>query len=207
MLVVLALLVVGMIWLKLIKQPIDARIKEAQSRQDTAQTLILLEQTRAQKKTEMQTALDEIAANPDDAPTPICDYDHYLAVLDEIRDQLGLHEYDSVSGLETGTADDNGIYRRSVTVTNVRCDDYAEARELLDSFAAGPYRCMVKCVTIEAQDALSGSGTAYDDDMWFFERAYYGIGSDSDDDTAGIDENVGILLTLTITWYEKAPVD
>lgn len=150
LLIVFVLFAVGLGWFRFVWQPVQTRTQNADSRIETAETLITQEQIRAQKKKIMTDALAEIEKDPSIAPLPMSAYNNYLRVLSELRGQLGARSYESISGLEANASDAAGVYRRSVTVYNVVCADYAEARALVDSVAAGPYRCMIKSASFVA---------------------------------------------------------
>lgn len=130
LLVVLAVLLLGIGYFKLILEPINERIETAQAQMAAEQDEMLTSTVQAAEKKRMQGELDELFASGEAMPLP--DYDNSGALLIELHTILDASDeytlnFDTLSELDGGY-----IVRRPVNLT-FRTKTYDEARTIIDA--------------------------------------------------------------------------
>ena len=140
MLLVLAVLLLALGYMKLFYAPVQQAVEDNQQRQTELQDQALIEQTRALK---MQAG----NAVPD-AQVP--DYDNVQRVMIELNAILARAQEYSLA-FDDVSLDDSGLVRRPVELT-FKTADYAAAREIINDLYHCRYRCSIQDVSIYADE-------------------------------------------------------
>ena len=130
LLVILAVLLIGIGYFKLILEPINSSIETDQSNTAAEQDEILLNTVTLTQMKMMQTELDEIHASGDAKPLP--SYDNSDKLLVELNQILDKSDDYSLNFADTSVLDGGYIVRRPVNLT-FRTKTYDEARTIIDA--------------------------------------------------------------------------
>ena len=131
LLVILAVLVIGIGYFKLLLEPINDRIAEYQADTASEQDALLQNTALLTRMRQMQSELDEIHAAGNVKPLPA--YDNSDALLVELNTVLSRSRDYSLNFGATATLDDSPyILRRPLSLT-FTADTYAQARSILNS--------------------------------------------------------------------------
>ena len=129
MLVILVVLIIGIGYLKLLLEPINAGIENYQQLEAMEQDQILLNAALVQEKHQMERELTELFASGD--PSPIPEYDNSAALLVELHKILdGSTEY-TLNFTGTSPMDVQYLVGRPVNLT-FRTASYPAARKIID---------------------------------------------------------------------------
>lgn len=129
MLVILALLMIGMGYYKLILEPINTGIEEYNTKASEEQDIITTNMMLVQKKKMMEAELTELFAQGD--PTPIPSYDNVGVLIVELHSILdGTVDY-SLSFSNTSYLSGGYLVRRPIRL-DFTAGDYAQARSIIN---------------------------------------------------------------------------
>ena len=144
MLLVLALLLLTLGYMKLFYAPVQQAVTENQQRQTELQDQALKMQTMEKELEELKTG----GAVPD-AQVP--DYNNAKRVMVELNAILARAREYSLSFDDVSLDEDSGLVRRPVELT-FQTADYAAAREIINDLYHCRYRCSIQDVTISADE-------------------------------------------------------
>lgn len=129
LLVILAVLIIGIGYFKLLLEPINNGIAEYQSMTASEQDEIMINTALVQKKKQMEAELEALFAEGD--PTPIPVYDNSAVLLVELHQILDSAADYTLNFTGTSPMDVSYLIRRPVSLT-FQTQTYAQARAIID---------------------------------------------------------------------------
>ena len=151
MLLVLAVLLLALGYMKLFYAPVQQAVEDNQQRQTELQDQALIEQTRALKMQVMEKELEELKAGNAVPDAQVPDYNNAKRVMVELNAILARAREYSLSFDDVSLDEDSGLVRRPVELT-FQTADYAAAREIINDLYHCRYRCSIQDVTISADE-------------------------------------------------------
>ena len=151
MLLVLALLLLTLGYMKLFYAPVQQAVTENQQRQAELQDQALIEQDRALKMQTMEKELEELKTGGAVPDAQVPDYNNAKRVMVELNAILARAREYSLSFDDVSLDEDSGLVRRPVELT-FQTADYAAAREIINDLYHCRYRCSIQDVTISADE-------------------------------------------------------
>ena len=151
MLLVLAVLLLALGYMKLFYAPVQQAVTENQQRQTELQDQALIEQTRALKMQVMEKELEELKASNAVPDAQVPDYNNAKRVMVELNAILARAREYSLSFDDVSLDEDSGLVRRQVELT-FKTADYAAAREIINDLYHCRYRCSIQDVSIYADE-------------------------------------------------------
>ena len=151
MLLVLAVLLLALGYMKLFYSPVQQAITENQQRQAELQDQALVEQTRALKMQTMEKELEELKASNAVPDAQIPDYNNAKRVMVELNAILARAREYSLAFDDVSLDEDSGLVRRPVELT-FKTADYAAAREIVNDLYHCRYRCYIQDVSVSADE-------------------------------------------------------
>lgn len=182
LLVILAVLIIGIGYFKLILEPINNNIENFQQLTAQEQDEILVNTTLVQKKKQMEAELEALFENGD--PTPIPVYDNSVVLMKELHQILDKSSDYTLNFTGTSPMDVEYLIRRPVNLT-FRTKTYAQARAILNQLHDSEN---VNCISDLTIQTNTGSRT---NEIIFWDQV--------DED----DEDLPISVSLVITYYER----
>lgn len=180
MLVILAVLIIGIGYLKLLLEPINAGIENYQQMEAMEQDQILLNASLVQQKRQMEQELQELFESGD--PSPIPTYDNSANLLVELHKILeGSAEY-TLNFTGTNPMDVQYLVGRPVNLT-FRTASYPAARRIIDK--------LHDSTNINSISDLSIQFNSGHDQIIYW--------NESTEDSS----KYPIVVSLTITYYER----
>ena len=151
MLLVLAVLLLALGYMKLFYAPVQQAVTENQQRQTELQDQALIEQDRALKMRTMEKELEELKASNAVPDAQVPDYNNAKRVMVELNAILARAREYSLSFDDVSLDEDSGLVRRPVELT-FKTADYAAAREIINDLYHCRYRCSIQDVSIYADE-------------------------------------------------------
>lgn len=182
LLVILAVLIIGIGYFKLLLEPINTSIENYQNMTASEQDEILVNTALLQKKKQMETELEELFASGD--PTPIPVYDNSGNLLVELHRILDKSLDYSLNFSGVSTMDVEYLVRRPVSLT-FQASTYAQARAIIDELHDSDN---VNCIS-DLSMQINNGNLDYTNEI---------IHWDEDDDS-----DYYITVSLVITYYER----
>lgn len=182
LLVILAVLIIGIGYFKLLLEPINTSIENYQNMTASEQDEILVNTALLQKKKQMETELEELFASGD--PTPIPVYDNSGKLLVELHRILDKSLDYSLNFSGVSTMDVEYLVRRPVSLT-FQASTYAQARAIIDELHDSDN---VNCIS-DLSMQINNGNLDYTNEI---------IHWDEDDDS-----DYYITVSLVITYYER----
>lgn len=182
LLVILAVLIIGIGYFKLLLEPINTSIENYQNMTASEQDEILVNTALLQKKKQMETELEELFASGD--PTPIPVYDNSGKLLVELHRILDKSLDYSLNFSGVSTMDVEYLVRRPVSLT-FQASTYAQARTIIDELHDSDN---VNCIS-DLSMQINNGNLDYTNEI---------IHWDEDDDS-----DYYITVSLVITYYER----
>lgn len=182
LLVILAVLIIGIGYFKLLLEPINTSIENYQNLTASEQDEILVNTALLQKKKQMETELEELFASGD--PTPIPVYDNSGNLLVELHRILDKSLDYSLNFSGVSTMDVEYLVRRPVSLT-FQTPTYAQARAIIDELHDSDN---VNCIS-DLSMQINNGNLDYTNEI---------IHWDEDDDS-----DYYITVSLVITYYER----
>ena len=165
MLLVLAVLLLALGYMKLFYAPVQQAVEDNQQRQTELQDQALIEQTRALKMQVMEKELEELKAGNAVPDAQVPDYDNVQRVMIELNAILARAQEYSLA-FDDVSLDDSGLVRRPVELT-FKTADYAAAREIINDLYHCRYRCSIQD---DATDITAAPGAVTQLTAVFLER-------------------------------------
>lgn len=182
LLVILAVLIIGIGYFKLLLEPINTSIENYQNMTASEQDEILVNTALLQKKKQMETELEELFASGD--PTPIPVYDNSGNLLVELHRILDKSLDYSLNFSGVSTMDVEYLVRRPVSLT-FQASTYAQARAIINELHDSDN---VNCIS-DLSMKINNGNLDYTNEI---------IHWDEDDDS-----DYYITVSLVITYYER----
>lgn len=182
LLVILAVLIIGIGYFKLLLEPINTSIENYQNMTASEQDEILVNTALLQKKKQMETELEELFASGD--PTPIPVYDNSGKLLVELHRILDKSLDYSLNFSGVSTMDVEYLVRRPVSLT-FQASTYAQARAIINELHDSDN---VNCIS-DLSMQINNGNLDYTNEI---------IHWDEDDDS-----DYYITVSLVITYYER----
>ena len=182
LLVILAVLIIGIGYFKLLLEPINTSIENYQNLTASEQDEILVNTALLQKKKQMETELEELFASGD--PTPIPVYDNSGNLLVELHRILDKSLDYSLNFSGVSTMDVEYLVRRPVSLT-FQTPTYAQARAIIDELHDSDN---VNCIS-DLSMQINNGNLDYTNEI---------IHWDEDNDS-----DYYITVSLVITYYER----
>ena len=151
MLLVLAVLLLALGYMKLFYAPVQQAVTENQQRQTELQDQALIEQTRALKMQVMEKEQEELKASNAVPDAQVPDYNNAKRVMVELNAILARAKEYSLSFDDVSLDEDSGLVRRPVELP-FQTADYAAAREIINALYHCRYRCSIQDVSIYADE-------------------------------------------------------
>lgn len=182
LLVILAVLIIGIGYFKLLLEPINTSIENYQNMTASEQDEILVNTALLQKKKQMETELEELFASGDPSPIPV--YDNSGNLLVELHRILDKSLDYSLNFSGVSTMDVEYLVRRPVSLT-FQASTYAQARAIIDELHDSDN---VNCIS-DLSMQINNGNLDYTNEI---------IHWDEDDDS-----DYYITVSLVITYYER----
>ena len=182
LLVILAVLIIGIGYFKLLLEPINTSIENYRNITASEQDEILVNTALLQKKKQMETELEELFASGD--PTPIPVYDNSGNLLVELHRILDKSLDYSLNFSGVSTMDVEYLVRRPVSLT-FQVPTYAQARAIINELHDSDN---VNCIS-DLSMQINNGNLDYTNEI---------IHWDEDDDS-----DYYITVSLVITYYER----
>lgn len=182
LLVILAVLIIGIGYFKLLLEPINTSIENYRNMTASEQDEILVNTALLQKKKQMETELEELFASGD--PTPIPVYDNSGNLLVELHRILDKSLDYSLNFSGVSTMDVEYLVRRPVSLT-FQTPTYAQARAIINELHDSDN---VNCIS-DLSMQINNGNLDYTNEI---------IHWDEDDDS-----DYYITVSLVITYYER----
>ena len=182
LLVILAVLIIGIGYFKLLLEPINTSIENYRNMTASEQDEILVNTALLQKKKQMETELEELFASGD--PTPIPVYDNSGNLLVELHRILDRSLDYSLNFSGVSTMDVEYLVRRPVSLT-FQASTYAQARAIINELHDSDN---VNCIS-DLSMQINNGNQDYTNEI---------IHWDEDDDS-----DYYITVSLVITYYER----
>ena len=182
LLVILAVLIIGIGYFKLLLEPINTSIENYRNMTASEQDEILVNTALLQKKKQMETELEELFASGD--PTPIPVYDNSGKLLVELHRILDKSLDYSLNFSGTSPMDVEYLVRRPVSLT-FQTPTYAQARAIINELHDSDN---VNCIS-DLSMQINNGNLDYTNEI---------IHWDEDDDS-----DYYITVSLVITYYER----
>ncbi len=182
LLVILAVLIIGIGYFKLLLEPINTSIENYRNITASEQDEILVNTALLQKKKQMETELEELFASGD--PTPIPVYDNSGNLLVELHRILDKSLDYSLNFSGVSTMDVEYLVRRPVSLT-FQTPTYAQARAIINELHDSDN---VNCIS-DLSMQINNGNLDYTNEI---------IHWDEDDDS-----DYYITVSLVITYYER----
>ncbi len=182
LLVILAVLIIGIGYFKLLLEPINTSIENYRNMTASEQDEILVNTALLQKKKQMETELEELFASGD--PTPIPVYDNSGNLLVELHRILDKSLDYSLNFSGVSTMDVEYLVRRPVSLT-FQAPIYAQARAIINELHDSDN---VNCIS-DLSMQINNGNLDYTNEI---------IHWDEDDDS-----DYYITVSLVITYYER----
>lgn len=180
LLVILAVLIIGIGYFKLILEPINNNIETYQTMTVAEQDEILVNTALVQKKKQMEAELEKLFAEGD--PTPIPVYDNSVALLKELHQILDKSSDYTLNFTGTSPMDVSYLIRRPVSLT-FNTATYAQARTILNKLHDSEN---VNCISDLSIQVNTGSRSTLNEILnW------------------NLDEDYSVSVSCVITYYER----
>ena len=134
LLVILAVIVLALGYWKLILEPINTRVEQAQAAMAAEQDEIIVNTIRVSEKKRMEAELEEIFSSGEAKPLP--DYDNSAMLLVELHTVLASAKDYSLSFGTLTALEGDYIVERPVSLT-FTTQTYEQARAILDALRGG----------------------------------------------------------------------
>jgi Tfp pilus assembly protein PilO len=171
LLLILVVLLLGFGYFKLIHQPVANGIKEAQERQSTAETQLLIEAGKLSQMKKMEQELDELITAEGEDAFELPRYDNMRHVMIQLNTILSAsQEYSLTFGeLRFG---EHGLVSRPIQM-EFTADNYEVARMIIEQLHNCPFRCRVSDINISAEgkESISYDCVNVSLTVTFFEQA------------------------------------
>lgn len=182
LLVILAVLIIGIGYFKLLLEPINTSIENYRNMTASEQDEILVNTALLQKKKQMETELEELFASGDPSPIPV--YDNSGNLLVELHRILDKSLDYSLNFSGVSTMDVEYLVRRPVSLT-FQTPTYAQARAIINELHDSDN---VNCIS-DLSMQINNGNLDYTNEI---------IHWDEDDDS-----DYYITVSLVITYYER----
>ena len=182
LLVILAVLIIGIGYFKLLLEPINTGIENYQNMTAAEQDEILVNTALLQKKKQMEQELEALFAQGD--PTPIPVYDNSGTLLVELHRILDKSLDYSLNFSGTSPMDVEYLIRRPVSMT-FQTASYEQARAIINELHDSDN---VNCISDLSMQVNNGNLNSRNEIIHW----------DLDDDT-----DYWVTVSLTITYYER----
>ena len=182
LLVILAVLIIGIGYFKLLLEPINTGIENYQNMTAAEQDEILVNTALLQKKKQMEQELEALFAEGD--PTPIPVYDNSGTLLVELHRILDKSLDYSLNFSGTSPMDVEYLIRRPVSLT-FQTGSYEQARAIINELHDSDN---VNCISDLSMQVNNGNLNSRNEIIHW----------DLDDDT-----DYWVTVSLTITYYER----
>lgn len=182
LLVILAVLIIGIGYFKLLLEPINEGIENYQNMTASEQDEILVNTALLQKKKQMEQELEALFAEGD--PTPIPVYDNSGTLLVELHRILDKSLDYSLNFSGTSPMDVEYLIRRPVSMT-FQTGSYEQARAIINELHDSDN---VNCISDLSMQVNNGNLNSRNEIIHW----------DLDDDT-----DYWVTVSLTITYYER----
>lgn len=182
LLVILAVLIIGIGYFKLLLEPINTSIENYRNMTASEQDEILVNTALLQKKKQMETELEELFASGDPSPIPV--YDNSGNLLVELHRILDKSLDYSLNFSGVSTMDVEYLVRRPVSLT-FQAPIYAQARAIINELHDSDN---VNCIS-DLSMQINNGNLDYTNEI---------IHWDEDDDS-----DYYITVSLVITYYER----
>lgn len=182
LLVILAVLIIGIGYFKLLLEPINTGIENYQNMTAAEQDEILVNTALLQKKKQMEQELEALFAQGD--PTPIPVYDNSGTLLVELHRILDKSLDYSLNFSGTSPMDVEYLIRRPVSMT-FQTGSYEQARAIINELHDSDN---VNCISDLSMQVNNGNLNSRNEIIHW----------DMDDDT-----DYWVTVSLTITYYER----
>ena len=151
MLLVLAVLLLALGYMKLFYAPVQQAVTENQQRQTELQDQALIEQDRALKMRTMEKELEELKASNAVPDAQVPDYNNAKRVMVELNAILARAREYSLSFDDVSLDEDSGLVRRPVELT-FKTADSPSHRDIINDLYHCRYRCSIQDVSIYADE-------------------------------------------------------
>lgn len=155
----LAVIIVGVIYFFFVFTPVNNRISEIESILVTTEDEILTLEGQQTLMISMEDAIKKAQAEPKVIEAP--DYDNVKNVVAMLNGIMaGTEGYTITFEALKDKELEGAVIRRNGKISFL-CDNYAQAKDVINKLYAGPYRCQISDMTIRANG--TGAGQSQDD--------------------------------------------
>ena len=145
MLALLAFILLGLLWYKVIFSGVQEQLDSIASQQATAEDAITLDIARIQRQQQMQNRIDSYKAQGVE-PRELPAYDNLSSVMAELNGILSQASTYSLSFDQLAWTDD-GLVSRGASLT-FSCGSYAQAKSILVALYSGTYPCQIDSLSL-----------------------------------------------------------
>ena len=153
LLLIFVAILLGFGYFKLIHQPVVDGIKEAQERQATAETQLLIETGKLQQMKKMEQELEELLAAEGEDAFDLPRYDNMQHVMIQLNTILAATQEYSLTFGEL-RFDEHGLVSRPIQM-EFYAGNYEVAREIIDQLYNCPFRCRISDINISSESSDS----------------------------------------------------
>lgn len=150
LLIFLAVLLIGVCYYMFFFKPLQAELDSVANQCTETDQAIQVSMAKAKTMKTMQDELDEIFSRPADQITEIAPYDNAKVVMSQLNGILSAtSNYDLK--FHDPKIEDDGTVRRTVSMT-FDCENYQNARLMIEALSASHWRCLINGISIKAQE-------------------------------------------------------
>lgn len=168
LLLVLTFMLIGLGYLKLIHEPVQTALLEAQNRQANAEDVLVVEQARLEQMRAMEKELEALKAGGtiEDAELPY--YDNIENVMVQLNAILTPAQQYSLTFAEP-QQDEDGLVSRPIQM-NFTAGSYQTARTIMNDLYHCWYRCSISNISVTGQEDVSQGDVSVSLTATFYEQ-------------------------------------
>lgn len=168
MLLILALLLLGLGYFKLVHEPVQEGIHAAENRKAEAETAFMVEAARLEQMRAMEAEIEALKAAGEESNAILPDYDNVENVMVQLNAILAAADQYSLTFEEIAVSEE-GLVSRPIRL-RFTAGRYDTARRIIDGLYHSYYRCGVSEITVISENDLSNEPVEVAMTITFFER-------------------------------------
>ena len=168
LLIILAALLLGFCYFKLIHEPVRDAILDAAERQSVAETETMLELGRYQQMRKLEAELEALAAEGGEDQYELPAYDNLQSVMIQLNAILSVSREYSLTFGDLHVSE-SGLVSRPIRMT-LTAGSYETARSIINNLSQCPYRCRISDISVSAYDSVAYEPVELSLTVTFYER-------------------------------------
>lgn len=142
LMVILALLLLACVYYILVEKPVQDTLMSASQRQSEAESQLTVASAQLKRMNQMQSALEQLGQS---AQADVPDYDNVKNVVELLNRAMSMTDEYNLTFQPVTT--EGAIARRAIQM-DFRCDNYATAKQVMQTLLDSGYRCRITAMNV-----------------------------------------------------------